>query len=214
MNEYLSLDGPIMQFFAKLWDVILLSILFSVCCIPLVTFGVSCSALYYTMVRAVLSGEGQTVRTFFRGLRQNIGKGLVLGVLFEAVLAILLFSLYVVFINDLGMVGMLFGAAFLALLLIVLTTMAYAFPLLGRFENSVLGILANSFFIAPTQWRETVAMLILEIVLIVGILVVPFIPYFLLFLPGVIFWMQAKMLEPILAPYMQEGEKEDETETV
>lgn len=214
MNEYLSVDGPIMQFFAKLWDVILLSILFTICCIPLVTFGLSCSAMYYTMVRSVLSGEGRTIRTFFRGLRQNIVNGLVLGALFEAVLAILLFSLYVVFINDLGTVGILFGAVFFALLLIFLTTMAYAFPLMGRFENTVLGILANSFFIAPMHWRETVAMLILEIVLLIAMIAVPFIPYVLLFVPGVIFWMQAKMLEPILAPYMQEGEKDNETETV
>lgn len=203
-----------MQFFAKLWDIILLSIMFSICCIPIVTLGVSLSALYYTIVKAVLPGEGQTVRTFFRGLRQNFGKGLALGVLFEVVLAIVLFSLYVVIINDMGIIGMLFGAVFLALLLIVFTTMAYAFPLLGRFENTVVGTLVNGFFIALEHWRETVAMLILQIVLLASLVSVPFIPFVVLIVPGLIVWMQAKMLEPVLVSYMQEGEDENETETV
>lgn len=214
MNEFLSIDGPIMQFFAKLWDIIVLSVLFSLCCIPVVTFGISYSALYYTMVKAVISGEGGTVKTFFKGLRQNAGKGLIIGVVFEAVLALLLFSLYVVFINDMGVAGMLFGAVFLALLLIVLTTMAYAFPLAGRFENSVVGILANSFFIALEHWRETVAMLILEMALLAMMVFVLFVPFVILLVPGCIVWMQAKMLEPLLVLYMQEGGEDNETETV
>ncbi|MCH5267360.1 MAG: YesL family protein [Lachnospiraceae bacterium] len=214
MKEFFSIEGPFMQFFAKLWDMIILSILFCVCCIPIVTFGVSYSALYYTMVKAVIPGEGHTIRTFFKGLRQNIKQGLGLGILFEAILVVLFFSLYVVFINDLGLLGRFFGIAFVISLILVMTLMAYAFPLAGRFHNSIGEILANSLLIAVGSWKETVSMFILEAVLLASMAFVLFVPFIVLFVPGVVVWMQAKMLEVLLIPYMREGGEDNETETV
>lgn len=208
------MEGPFMQFFAKLWDVIILSILFCACSIPVVTFGINCSALYYTVVKAVIPGEGHIVRTYFKGFRQNAKQGFGMGIFFEAVLAVLAFSLYVILINDLGIIGIIFGIAFVIFAILVITIMAYAFPLAGRFNNSVGGIIANSLFIAIGSWKETVAMFILEVVLLAAMLFALFVPFVVLIVPGAVVWMQAKMLEPLLIPYMQGGGEENETETV
>lgn len=214
MKEFFSIEGPFMQFFAKLWDIIILSILFCICSIPIVTFGINSSALYYTMVKAVIPGEGHVVRTYFKGFKQNMKQGFGMGILFEAVLAILAFSLYVIFVNDMGVIGIIFGIAFIIFIAGVIMIMAYAFPLAGRFDNSVGGIIANSLLIAMENWKEAVSMFILEAFLLVALAFVLYVPFVVLIVPGLVVWMQAKMLETLLLSYMQEGGEDNETETV
>ena len=64
MKEFFSIEGPFMQFFGKLWDIILLSVVFCVCSIPIITFGMNCIALYYTVVKvyALYSGRRWSIQ--------------------------------------------------------------------------------------------------------------------------------------------------------
>ena len=89
MKEFFSIEGPFMQFFGKLWDIILLSVVFCVCSIPIITFGMNCIALYYTVVKVVLPGERHAVRTFLKMVPRNARQGLPLGILFEIIIAVL-----------------------------------------------------------------------------------------------------------------------------
>ena len=115
MKEFFSIEGPFMQFFGKLWDIILLSIVFCVCSIPIITFGMNCIALYYTVVKVVLPGERHAVRTFLRMVPRNARQGLPLGILFEIIIAVLAYSLIVVLHNDMGALGVFFGVVFVML---------------------------------------------------------------------------------------------------
>ena len=129
MKEFFSIEGPFMQFFGKLWDIILLSVVFCVCSIPIITFGMNCIALYYTVVKVVLPGERHAVRTFLKMVPRNARQGLPLGILFEIIIAVLTYSLIVILHNDMGALGVFFGVVFVMLFMIVLVVMAYAFPM-------------------------------------------------------------------------------------
>ena len=146
MKEFFSIEGPFMQFFGKLWDIILLSVVFCVCSIPIITFGMNCIALYYTVVKVVLPGERHAVRTFLKMVPRNARQGLPLGILFEIIIAVLTYSLIVILHNDMGALGVFFGVVFVMLFMIVLVVMAYAFPMSARFENTIGEIVANSAF--------------------------------------------------------------------
>lgn len=214
MKEFFSMEGPFMQFFAKLWDVILLSIVFCICSIPIVTFGMNCIALYYTIVKVVLPGERHAVRTFLRAVPRNAKQGFALGILFEIVIAILAYSMLVILHNDMGAAGVFFGVVFVMLFMIVLVVMAYAFPMSARFQNTIGEIIANSAFMALEHWKETTSLLILQAVFIVGMVLIVYIPPIVLILPGAIVWMQAKLLEPVFEGYLKEGGVHHETETI
>ena len=116
MKEFFSIEGPFMQFFGKLWDIILLSVVFCVCSIPIITFGMNCIALYYTVVKVVLPGERHAVRTFLKMVPRNARQGLPLGILFEIIIAVLTYSLIVILQNDMGALGVFFGVVFVMLL--------------------------------------------------------------------------------------------------
>lgn len=209
LRDFFSIDGPFMQFFAKILDIVLLSIVFCVCSIPIITIGANCSALYYTMVKSVIPGEGKPVRTFFRGWRLSWKQAVPAGIVSLAVLMLLVMSFYMILVNDFGVVGIFFGIVFVALALICLMIMAFAFPLIGRFQNSMGAILANSLLLSLMNFRVTISMVIIEVVMIIGMACITVVPFVVLFVPGLVLWMQAKMLEPLLQPFCEQNDTDE-----
>ena len=47
MNRLFNIDNPVMQFLSKMFDLIVLNLIFILSCIPIITIGASISALYY-----------------------------------------------------------------------------------------------------------------------------------------------------------------------
>ena len=61
MNRLFNIDNPIMQFISKIFDLVMLNLIFVLSCIPVITVGASLSALYYVSLKILISG-----RTFGR----------------------------------------------------------------------------------------------------------------------------------------------------
>ena len=64
-------DSPVMSTIGKIADMIWLSILWFVCCLPVFTIGAATTALYYTGVKTIRKGRGYVTRTFFYAFRIN-----------------------------------------------------------------------------------------------------------------------------------------------
>ena len=62
---------------ARLVDVVGVSLLWIVCCLPVVTIGPATSALYLTTLRCIRQGEGHTYGRFFRSFRENLKVGIL-----------------------------------------------------------------------------------------------------------------------------------------
>ena len=65
MGGIFSLDGPLMQLLNKLADLLTLSILWLLGCLPIVTIGASTTALYYAVMK-MIRGEGRVSSNFFK----------------------------------------------------------------------------------------------------------------------------------------------------
>ncbi|MDE6851227.1 MAG: YesL family protein [Lachnospiraceae bacterium] len=205
MKEIIAPEGPIMQFFAKILDMVIVSILFTVTCIPVITIGCALTSLYYTVTKSIYRGEGGTVRSYCHCFQVNFKQGLGLGILCDIVAAIMIGNLYLVATMDLGNVGVLFGAIFLVICLLLLVLMSYGFPLLSRFEVKLGGLLLSSFQISVLHGSVTFQLVVMEAMLLAGMLFafITFPPLVIL-LPGLLGYGQAKVLEPVLQTYMQE----------
>ena len=46
----INLDSPILNFLSRAWDVVLTSVLFIISCLPIVTIGAACTAMYSTIM--------------------------------------------------------------------------------------------------------------------------------------------------------------------
>ncbi|MFQ7880190.1 MAG: DUF624 domain-containing protein [Blautia producta] len=69
--SFMEYDSPIMAGIGKVIDIIWLSTLWFICCLPIVTIGASTTALYYTSVKAIRKNRGYVTKTFFHAFKMN-----------------------------------------------------------------------------------------------------------------------------------------------
>lgn len=215
MKEIIMPEGPIMQFFAKILDMAIVSILFTISCIPIITIGCGLTSLYDTAAKSIGQGEGRAVRTYCHCFKVNFKQGLGLGIICDVVAAIMAGNLYLVFTMDLGYVGVVFGVIFFMISLLLLVFISYGFPLLSRFEVKTSGLFISSFQISILHASTTFRMVVMEAMLLGGmVFAFTIFPPLVVIWPGLIVYAQTKVLEPILQTYMQERGEKHETEVV
>ena len=85
----MNLNSPFFRLITNIGNLILVSILWIIGCIPIVTIGASTAALYYTCVKVIRHGRGYLFSSFLQSYRSNLKQGIVvtlLGILISFVL--------------------------------------------------------------------------------------------------------------------------------
>ena len=65
MNSLFNIDSPIMTFLSRVADLVILNILYVVCCLPIFTIGAATSALYSQVMKMSKNEESYAFRGFF-----------------------------------------------------------------------------------------------------------------------------------------------------
>lgn len=89
IRKLLDVEGPVIGFLDKAGQLIALSVLWLLGCVPIVTVGTSCAALYYAVIKSVRRGQGSAVKEFFRCYRENLARGIAVTVLSAGAAALL-----------------------------------------------------------------------------------------------------------------------------
>ena len=71
MKNLFNLDNPFMQVMARIGDLMVLSVITLVLCLPVVTFGPAVTALFKTVYSLTLDTCGGVAATYFRAFRDN-----------------------------------------------------------------------------------------------------------------------------------------------
>lgn len=87
--KFFSLENPVWKFIGNLADFFILSCLWYLCSLPVVTAGAAASAVYYVTLKMSRDQEGELVRSFFKSFRQNLKPGCLLGVGYLAAAVVL-----------------------------------------------------------------------------------------------------------------------------
>ena len=69
-------------------DVVIISLFFVLFCLPVVTIGVSNSALYYTVYRKYTKKSDDISKDFFRAVRSNLKNGIIIHIIYSLYSAI------------------------------------------------------------------------------------------------------------------------------
>lgn len=199
-------NSPFARFMSRLVDVLLLSALTILCCLPVITIGASLSALYYVLLKMARDTDEGVFRTYFKGFRQNFFKGTLLWLIIAAVLALLyvdftLLSSIAMNYADLVRILLVVFSAFLLMI------GSYIFPMQAQFENSVGGTLKKSFLICVMNLPRSFVLLLILLCPIVILLFFPETVYFLPFVcVATIPYLQTEVLIRIFDPYMPKKE--------
>ena len=127
-------------------DVVIISVLFLLFCIPVVTIGPSITALYYTVYRKYQKKSDSLSKDFIRSFKDNLKNGIAINLIYLAYLAVAGFNIYFAF-NGLGSVKLpdWYTVVSFIPLLPVIFTIPFVYPLLARFSNGIKGTITTSF---------------------------------------------------------------------
>lgn len=195
-------DSPLMISMSQITDCIFLSLLWLLCSFPVITVGASSAALYDSVFRAYRQGHKNSWGRFFAVFKTNFKQSLLPSALF-----LILFLLIIKGIVSAWNAAVLSGlswAVFAAAALIAvlgLGILGLMFPVLSRFENSFLGLVKNTVFLALANLPKT---LLLGMLYAAGILLCLRFIFPLFFLPALISLISTVLIERMFKPYMGE----------
>lgn len=200
----LEYDSPVMTGIGKVVDIFWLSVLWLLCCLPVVTVGASTAALYRTAVRSIREGRGYVTSTFFHALRQDLKVGLELWLVFLA----LLVADYLGFILAASVpersLGFLVLCLYAMIGFVLLATMIYAFPVLSKCSMKCFAILRFGFGLAVKHFPYT---LLMAVITVATALLVWCVPLFVFCVPAIAGLLCSLPLERILLRYTPQREE-------
>ena len=163
MKNLFNLDNPFMQAMARIGDLMILSVLTLVLCLPVVTFGPAVTALFKTVYSLTLDTCGGTIVTYFRAFKQSFKQSCIVGIAMLIALAafacdVILLRLYY---EGRGYQVLLAFVAILVLLVMCLT--AYMFPLISRYNNTLSEHLHNAAILTIMHFPKTVLLVLVHL---------------------------------------------------
>ncbi|MBO5346619.1 MAG: DUF624 domain-containing protein [Lachnospiraceae bacterium] len=152
--DFFSVDGPLYKFLSTLWDVIKLNFLWLLFSLPIVTIGASTVAAFSVTNKMSEETEGYVGRQFVQAFKENWKQGVPLGLfcLLCAYVLYLDFEIYRVTESMPVLVAGIISAVYFV------SAFIYAFPLIARYDNTVLQTLKNSIRITMRYFPRTIAL--------------------------------------------------------
>ena len=194
-NTLFSAKSPLLKPFIWAADILILSVLWTLCSILVVTAGAASTAAYDCAAHCMIGGEGELIRRFFRTFKRELKQSclsVVLWAFFLSTAVLLLMK----FLGDGGNMMAAYALAFLLALLV--GVMAWVFPLLSRFTFHFSSLQGTAVKMAVAYLPRTVGLIGVNIasVWICSQFLMP-----LLVVPGLAALLSALLLEPVFRQY-------------
>lgn len=149
MNAIFNPENRFWMFMDKVMDAMIISILWLVCSLPIVTMGAATTAVFQFTLYQVRDEEGYVWKSFFKAFRQNFRQATILWLGGLAVGAFLLADVYLcMHLRIPGTLRMALLVGLGCIGLIYLLTMLYVLPLMACFQVSVKTAVRDSFVMA------------------------------------------------------------------
>lgn len=207
MGKLFHMDSPVIVFFTKTGELILLNICWLIGCIPIVTIGTSTAALYYAIAKSIRKDTGYPVEEFFRAYKRNLKRGIAATLILMAFL-ILIYINREIAANTKEAVGITGVALYDGIFMVIAGISVYLFPVLSRFSFKLKEGFKLSFVMAVRYLPVTAG------IVIGTVLLFTFWTYFLpmpliLVLPAAWYFAVSFFMEKALLRYMPKPEEGD-----
>ena len=163
-----NIESPLMRFFTKVGDLILLNFLWILCCLPVITIGASTTAMYSCLLNRSI--ESSTVKRFFKSFASNLGQATIL-LLVEVVAFLLVYvniRYYMIYLTESPIV---MQVVLMIPSILILTVSSYIFPLQAHFANTIKQTLKNAALISIANFPISVLITAINLLPIIIILV-------------------------------------------
>ncbi len=198
-------DNPIWKVFNKIGDIMILSLVWIFCSIPIFTIGASTTALYYVMMKIVKDEEGNQISDFFKSFKQNFKQATIIWVIL-LILGIILF-LDLKFYGGIDTIPNLILYYFVTFISILFSMiLLYIFPLIAKFNNSFFKI---SLLMALKYFLWTLLMFAIFIAISFISILIPFIG---IFASGILAFINSYIFNHIFKRYIPKDDNNKKSE--
>lgn len=208
MSNIFNLDAPIWVFMSEVADIIILSLLWWVCCLGIITVGASTTAMYYVLGKKMRKETVYVCKDFFKSFRQNFRQSVPLS--FITIIGTVSFVLYVSFILQSILTPENNGALKYLIPLTIFVAFeffnlnAYMWGLLSRFDMPSRALIKSAFVMLHKHLITTIG----------NLLVIVMVVFFIskcsvagIIAPGLIFGGQSFLLQKIFTRYIEAAEE-------
>ena len=209
MRFSFNIDSPIMQFFSRLADIMVLNLVFLLTCIPIFTTGAAVTALYDVVFRMDTSREGKLLAAYFRAFCTNFKQSTAIW------LVLLVFgAATLVNMARFSEIGGILGYPLLlaaTLVLVILTMVAsYAFPLLSQFDNTTRATVKNALLLSLGHLPRSLVLLAANclpwMIMLVNLYTFAQLSLLWLFLYfSAVAYFNSRLLHKVFKPYWEQG---------
>ncbi len=192
--KYYLTDG-----IGRLVDFFFLNLVFLITCIPIITIGASCNAMYYVMFHVIDEEDSHLIKKYFKAWKDSFIKCTPIWILALILFFIGYQCLYILGYMELGAAAILLYSVQMIAFYLICTMLIYYFSLHARFDNTIRKTLWNAFYLALRNLPINVPCFCILMAPIILIFVMPSISYLILGFMIIIgfalqFYFQSKIL--------------------
>lgn len=165
-------EGPLANMLNRFMDLILLSVLWFLCSLPVFTLGASTCALYEVTLRYSLHETPPIAGTFFRSFRKCFKKAAALFFIFLGAGVFLALDLWCALQWEIR-IRFLIIVVILAAVYFYLAVLSHIFPVLAYFDTGIRESIRKAFFLSMSNGVFTVFIMILNLLPVFLMLLMP-----------------------------------------
>ena len=197
MNELKR--GVAWELLNAIGQLVVASILWVFCCLPIITIGAASTALYYSVTKVIRRDRDTVVKSFFYCFKLNFRQSIFINLMFLAYGAIIVF-IALPHIRTWMESGQVDATLYICggLALLSAWMLPYVYPVLSRFYFSTLQIMK---FVLLICVRYFYISILLFILLIVAAVFSAYYPTFLMIIPALFAYISSFLLEPVFKKY-------------
>lgn len=162
MDRFFNMDNKFFSVMGRVADLIILNVIFLICCLPIVTIGASLTALHYVTLKMARNEESYIVKSFFKSFKQNFKQATIINIIMLVIGAILYFDLHIV-MGMSGSLSQVLYIIFIAFAFLYLIVFLYIYPVLSKFYNSTKNTFRNAILMSIRHLPYTILMAVITI---------------------------------------------------
>lgn len=202
-------SGGALSFLSRVFDIMFLSVLWLLFCLPIITIGPSTTALYYTTAKVIRKDRGYIWQEFIHAFKTNLINGIIYTALLAAIIAIFYFGLGVTDGTEDTTMKMV-RYAYIFFVFLVACGYSFLFPILSRFDLPRFQMLKMSFLVSLKHLPTTIVLVLL---MFGGVTLMFYMIPAVLFAPAIISLLSSLLIERVFKKYLpkpEEGASEDD----
>ena len=215
-GKFFSWDGRFMEVLNGFGELVMLSVVFLICCVPVVTIGPAVTSLYYAVIKSVRRGRGTPLSEFFASMKRTLGKGIIITLEIMAVGAALYMGYrQAVAMNEAAAAGItthdgkVFATVYVILGVLLMAVSVYIFPILSRFTMRTVNMWKLA-FVMGIRYLPVTAAVIAGTALLIWLQIYVFPIPCIAFVPGCWCFIVTFMMEKVLLHYMPKPAEGDD----